>query len=97
MRESVWALTFDWLHGASQDLLDEQLQLRILRALEDRLFAAVGLAPICSSCSTAVTPPIRSAQFPEGLPTVSVSFAVKLAQGNAHASFVVRVVRVLVP
>ena len=45
--------------------LDARLQARILKALEDRLFAAVGLAPICASFSTAVTPPIRNAQFPE--------------------------------
>ena len=90
-----WALTFDWFHGPSQALLDESLQVALLAAAEARCFAAAGLAPICASFSTAITPAVQSCEFPLGLPALSPAMAVKVAQGNAHCTFVVRFVRVL--
>ena len=92
----LWALTFDWLHGPSQDLLKPALQDALVAAVEARTFAGVGLAPICASFSTAVTPPIRTSQFPEGIPNLSPSFLLKVQRGNAHCTFVVRLVRVLI-
>ena len=59
-------------------------------------FSSVGLAPICASFSTAITPPIRTSQFREGRPGVSLSFKKKLLQGNQHASFALKVVKVCI-
>ena len=91
------ACTFDWLHGPGQDLLDLELQESILRAAEASVFAGVGLGPICASFSTAITPPIRCSAYPESKPGLNAAFALKVSQGNAHAAFVVRLVRVLKP
>ena len=90
-----WALTFDWLHGPGQDLLDETLQHALLSAAEARCFSAAGLAPICASFSTAITPPVRTCAFPEGILALSPAMALKVAQGNAHCTFVVRFVKVV--
>ena len=62
-----WALTFDWLHGPGQDLLDANLQQALLDAAEARCFAAAGLAPICASFSAAITPPVQTCAFPTGI------------------------------
>ena len=92
-RTSGWALTFDWLHGPEQDLSDPQLQALLLESVLSGWFLGVGLAPQCSSFSIAVTPPIRSADFPQGLPDLSVSNLQKVQVGNAQAAFVARIVR----
>ena len=84
------------LHGPSQDLLDPALQAAIVAAVEARTVAGVGLETICASFSTAVTPPIRTSQLPEGIPNLAPSFLLKVQQGNAHRTFVVRLVRVLI-
>ena len=91
----VWALTFDWLSGPEEDLLKPELQDALVSAAEANTFLAVGFAPICSSFSTAITPPIRNNEFPEGLLNLSASFRQKVFQGNQHASFVARFVLVL--
>ena len=90
-----WAVTFDWKHGVAQDLLDPSLQEALISAAEARCFCAVGLAPICASFSTAITPPVRTTQHPTGIPVLSPAMALKVSQGNAHCSFVCRFVRVL--
>ena len=55
-----WVVTFEWSRSSSEDLLDETVRDKIRRLL---LFGAVltlGLAPICASFSTAITPAVRS-------------------------------------
>ncbi|CAE7221564.1 unnamed protein product [Symbiodinium sp. CCMP2592] len=65
-----WAITFDWLHGESQDLLRPALQSQILAAVESRVFSAVGLSPSCPTFSAAS---YRSSEFPLDLPGLSAS------------------------
>ena len=91
-----WAITFDWLHGANQDLLCPKLQAALLAAISAGAFAAVGLSPSCPTFSTAVTPPVRSAEWPAGVPDLSPHNSARVACDNAHASFVGRVVKLLV-
>ena len=91
----LWAATFDWKHGSGQDLLDPSLQELLISAAEAHCFCAAGLAPICASFSTAITPPVRTSQHPSGIPLLLPAMALKVSQGNAHCSFVVRFVRVL--
>ena len=90
-----WAATFDWKHGSGQDLLDPSLQELLISAAEAHCFCAAGLAPTCASFSAAITPPVRTSQHPSGIPLLSPAMALKVSQGNAHCSFVVRFVRVL--
>ncbi|OLP80262.1 hypothetical protein AK812_SmicGene39345 [Symbiodinium microadriaticum] len=89
----AWSLTFDWQHGPGQNLLDSTLQAQLLDAIELGTFAAVGLSPSCPTLSLSACPAYRSLEFPEGLPGLSPSQASRVAQGNSHVAFVVRVVR----
>ena len=75
--------------------MDPSLQELLISAAEAHCFCAAGLAPICASFSTAITPPVRTSQHPSGIPLLSPAMALKVSQGNAHCSFVVRFVRVL--
>ena len=51
-------------------------------------FKAFGAAPICASFSVAVTPPVRSSQYPRGLPNLRRSMQQKVRDGNSHSDFV---------
>ena len=86
-----WSLTFDWLHGAHQDLLDPRLQERVLESLAGHAFSAVGLSPGCPTFSAAVRPPLRSLDYPAGLPDLPASCSSRVCHDNKHCSFVVRV------
>ena len=43
------------------------------------------LAPVCSSHSVAITPPVRSRRYPRGLPGMRHSVREKVREGNRHA------------
>ena len=55
-----------------QDLLDPELRKKITRLLELKAIASFGAAPICSSFSVAITPPIRNSQRPRGIRGLSL-------------------------
>eukprot|EP00438_Fugacium_kawagutii_P020227 Skav232464 [mRNA] locus=scaffold2877:29131:33540:+ [translate_table: standard] len=86
-RFNVWVLTFDIEHGDGQDLLRESLQQKLISAVRALCFLGVGAAPECCSFSRAVTPAVRSASLPYGLPNLTENMQVKVARGNAHAAF----------
>lgn len=88
---NTWVLTFDVCHGEGQDLLDVSLQDKILAAVAARAFWCVGAAPECASFSRAVNPAVRSRDHPEGLPRLTLNMTVKVANGNRHAAFVLKV------
>lgn len=48
----------------------------------------LGLAPICASFSTAITPAVRSATYPRGKPGISPAMRVKVRTGNSHADYI---------
>ncbi|CAL1137610.1 unnamed protein product [Cladocopium goreaui] len=89
----VWVLTIDYEHGPGQNLLDTDLQARLMSCLEAGCFAAVGAAPDCSSFSRAVTPAVRDAANPFGRPGISANMQEKVARGNQHALFIFSVVQ----
>lgn len=70
-RFSVFVVTFDFEHSPRQDLLNESLRSDIKRCLLAGCFHGMGAAPECCSFSRAVTPAVRSALRPEGLPQIS--------------------------
>lgn len=90
-RYDVWALTFDYAHDTSQNLLLSTVQHRILRLIRSGCFFAIGMAPECASFSRAVTPAVRTYDCPWGLEDISENMQKKVAIGNLHADFVLRV------
>eukprot|EP00438_Fugacium_kawagutii_P002456 Skav235884 [mRNA] locus=scaffold5594:13070:15073:+ [translate_table: standard] len=88
-----WVLSVDWDHGADEDLLQPELQRKLLRLVELRAFLGVGAAPDCSSFSRAVCPAVRSIRFPYGLADISDNMKKKVAKGNLHAAFCAKLLR----
>ena len=82
-----WVLTFEWNRGADENLLDEKVRSRLVFLLRGGCFKARGAAIICCSFSVAVTPPVRTTEFPGGLPNLSFNMAAKVEQGNSHSDF----------
>ena len=90
----VWALTFDYDHHCSEDLLDPKVQARVIQLLRSKSVLGVGLAPECASFSRAVTPAVRSRLEPMGLECLSERMAIKVAIGNRHAAFTLQAIEV---
>lgn len=83
-----WVLTFEWNHSATEDLLQPEVKKKILMMFKIGCFKTFGAAPICSSFSVAVTPPVRSCRFPRGIPGLRHSMRQKVSEGNSHNDFV---------
>ena len=88
-----WVLCFDWEHDESENLLEPAVQGNILDLIHLRSFQSIGLAPLCTSFSTAVTPPIRSPEYLEGVPWASANQQLSLDQGNRHCQFCTKVLK----
>ena len=84
-----WVLTFELKRSETEDLLSKELQDKLFLLLELGTFESVGMAPVCAS-SRAVTPPVRSAEKPRGLPGLTFNMRVKVGQGNCFADFMER-------
>ena len=82
-----WVLTFEWKRGVRENLLDDDLRCKLVKLLRAGAFASVGAAPICSSFSIAITPPVRSSKFPRGKPGMRRSMRTKVTEGNSHNDF----------
>ena len=65
-----WVLAFELDRGADQDL-DSPLRQKLGRLIDLGAFKIIGGAPVCSSFSRAVRPPVRSASCPAGFPGLS--------------------------
>ena len=87
-----WVLPFDVVRSPDQNLLDPDLRLRIEKMIEDGRVAAVCMAPPCNSFSSAITPRIRSASFPRGLPWLKGRMRANVSEGNSHADWCIRIV-----
>ena len=83
-----WVLVYDIERGPGQDLLQPEVRGIIRRLLVLGAFVTLGAAPICSSFSVAVTPPVRSSRFPRGLPGLRRAMRLKVQEGNSHNDFV---------
>ena len=83
-----WVLTYEWNRSASEDLLQDGVRKKITEMMGLGCFYTMGAAPICSSFSVAITPPVRSKTYPRGLPGVRASMRLKLQQGNSHNDYV---------
>ena len=90
--KAPWVLSFDLERSCDQDLLDPMLRAKIEALICERRVAAVGMAPPCSSFSSAIAPPIRSSRFPRGVPWLSGAMRDKVSEGNLHAEWCLRLV-----
>jgi hypothetical protein len=82
-----WVLSFEWKRSASENLLDPGLQNTLLELIAMKVFKLVGSAMICSSFTRAITPPVRSARFPRGFPSLRGAMRIKVRDGNKHFDF----------
>ena len=87
-----WVLTYEWNHSSAEDLLLPEVREKIVAMIKAGCFRAISAAPICSSFSIALTPPIRSCRFPAGIPGMRVTMRKKVKEGNSHNAFVLIVV-----
>ena len=83
---------FEWKRSAEENLLWQTNQTKILRLIHLRAVEVVGSAMICQSFSRAVTPCMRSARFPRGVPWMSEAMKCKVSDGNAHSDFAADVI-----
>ena len=82
--KAPWVLTFDWKRSAEEDLLNPEVRKKVELLITSGAVLALGAAPICASFSVAVTPPVRSARYPRGIPGLRKSMREKVSQGNRH-------------
>ena len=80
-----WVLCVDTAHKEDEDLLAPELQQKLQELIRSSAFLGVGLAPVCASFSSAITPAVRSKLYPYGLPGLSDTMTEKLRIGNAMA------------
>lgn len=88
-----WCLTFDLKHSASEDLSSLPLQTRLTKLVTRGAFRAMVAGPVCASFTTAITPPCRTAEYPEGVSWCSAKQQEKNRVGNAQLAFVVKLVK----
>ena len=86
-----WCVTFELLDGISQDLNDDQLRKDIASVIKAGLFWGFGASPVCASFSVAITPPVRTRDYPEGIPDMSDKMKVKVLEGNSCVAWLVSI------
>eukprot|EP00435_Cladocopium_sp_Y103_P030866 s2573_g7.t1 len=85
----TWVLTFDLAHSDQEDLSSPSLQNWLIRLISLGIFAAMAAGPVCASFSTAITPPVRTHEYPEGVPWCSQKQRAKNELGNNFLAFMV--------
>ena len=84
-----WVLCYDIEHSPNEDLDSDEVKGFIEKLVASGCFLGLGGGPVCGSFSTAVTPPVRSCDYPMGRPGVSESMQRKIDQGNRFAAWMV--------
>ena len=90
-----WSLCFDIAHSETEGLYDAELRTKIERAIALECFLGGGGGPVCSSFSTAITPPVRSRDWPYGREDVSEVMLEKLQRGNNLALWTFKVLELM--
>lgn len=89
-RGAPWALCWDLRHHASENLLSRDTQSNLLSLVSLGAFAAMSSSPVCASFSTAITPPWRNLEYPEGRPDLTEEQRVKVDIGHQQLKFTLR-------
>lgn len=87
-RGAPWAVCWDLKHSTLEDVLkppNKQILRRLILSGAVRIMAA---GPVCASFSTAITPPWRSLQHPEGVPWLTDDQRAKVENGHAQLRLV---------
>lgn len=84
-RRGHWSLCVDLAHGPGEDVMDPKLQRRLKLLVTLGAFRGAGGGPVCTSFSTAITPPVRSSSAPYGLDSASDKMKIKIEEGNQMA------------
>ena len=95
-RTGRWVLTYDILHSQTENLLDGEVQKLIETMLTAGCFLSLQAGPVCASFSRAVRPAVRTAAQPEGIDEMTEAMAIKVAIGNAMASWITKLVRLVI-
>ena len=82
-----WVVTFEITRSASEDLSCVELQCKVLQLIRLHAVKVCGSALVCRSFSVAITPPVRTSQYPRGVPWASSAMKVKIMEGNHMADF----------
>eukprot|EP00438_Fugacium_kawagutii_P024465 Skav208079 [mRNA] locus=scaffold1800:124150:131179:- [translate_table: standard] len=91
-----WVLVIDINFGPQCDLLSNEVRSKLERLIRGGIFEHFSAAPICGSFSRAVTPAVRSQEFPRGLPGVSAAMQQKINDGNRHSQWVAKMVKLCI-
>lgn len=91
-----WILVVDILDGPQCDLLDKTVRRKVETLLRGGVFLHCSAAPICSSFSTAITPPVRSPAEPRGIEPLRPSVKQKILDGNSHSIWLAMLVRLMI-
>ena len=84
-RKGHWSLCVDLAHGPGEDVMDPKLQRQLKQLVSFGAFRGAGGGPVCTSFSTAITPPVRSSSSPYGLESASDKMKIKIKEGNQMA------------
>ena len=87
-----WVLCVDIEDGAQCDLLCPSVRRRIEFLVKSGVCLHLSAAPICSSFSRAITPAVRSRDFPKGLAGVSKAMFLKIQDGNSHSTWLAKII-----
>ena len=82
-----WVLSFEIKRSEREDLLCPENQRKIMVLIHFRAVMLVGSAIVCRSFSIAVTPPVRNALYPRGVPWMSAAMKEKVKEGNLMSDF----------
>ena len=82
-----WALCWDIRHGQAENLLDPEVRIQIEELLATLAFLGLSGGPVCASFSTAICPPWRTKEYPEGVPWATDSQKEKMKMGNSFCNW----------
>eukprot|EP00438_Fugacium_kawagutii_P024864 Skav221765 [mRNA] locus=scaffold490:280304:287109:+ [translate_table: standard] len=89
-----WSLCFDIGHHLDENLQEPKLQRSLQTLLRAGAFRAMVASPVCASFSTAITPPWRTKEFPEGKPGLTPLQQLKIKNGHCQLGFVLSLVSI---
>lgn len=82
-----WVVTFEVTRSTAEDLTQTEVKRKIIRLIQLHAVKVCGSALVCRSFSVAITPPVRSSQYPRGVPWASHDMRAKIAEGNGMSDF----------
>ena len=90
-----WVVTFDIAHSPAEDLGDPRVRELIEELVRGKVFEIVSAAPVCSSFSRAITPAVRTREYPRGAPGLRHTMAQKVEMGNDHSAWLAGLVEIV--